>query len=407
MSKIEQLIAELCPDGVEYFKMWELTTWDKRFNEVENHKQPTINRHRYLLAKDLRKMVSDNGDIRLLATGNIEDGMTDEGLAGAYLKQGEIVAIPWGGTARVKYHKGKYVTADNRIACVNNPSQLVCKYLYYWMLNRIQELESFYRGSGIKHPSMNKVLHMAVPVPPLPVQEEIVRILDTFTQLEAELEAELEARRSQYEYYRERLFDLDDSNFSFRWMTLGDVGPIRMCKRIFKHETHENGEVPFFKIGTFGGKPNAFISQDLFDEYRHQYSFPKEGNVLISAAGTIGKAVLYDGVPAYFQDSNIVWIENDERLALDKYLYHFYATSPWIAAHGGTITRLYNDNIRKTRIPVPPLEEQERIVAILDKFEALTNDISIGLPAELAMRRQQYEYYRDKLLTFQERKATA
>ena len=178
-----------------------------------------------------------------------------------------------------------------------------------------------------------------------------------------------------------------------------------MCKRIHKHETSAVGDVPFYKIGTFGKEPDAFISQHIFEEYQQNYSFPNKGDILISAAGTIGKSVIYDGAPAYFQDSNIVWIGNDETQVLNKYLYYYYTLQPWSASQGGTLDRLYNDNIRKTKIPLPSLAEQEHIVAILDKFDALVNDISVGLPAELKARRQQYEYYRDKLLSFKEKQA--
>ena len=185
-------------------------------------------------------------------------------------------------------------------------------------------------------------------------------------------------------------------------MTLGEIGKVLMCKRIMKAETTPVGDVPFFKIGTFGKEPDAYISQEKYDEYRKTYSFPKRGDILISAAGTIGRTVIYDGEPAYYQDSNIVWIDNDESKVLNKYLYYYYALKPWAVSNGGTIARLYNDNISKTKIPVPSLAEQERIVAILDRFDSLCNDISSGLPAEIEARRKQYEYYRDKLLTFKE-----
>src|SRR3989338_3562305 len=182
---------------------------------------------------------------------------------------------------------------------------------------------------------------------------------------------------------------------------LGEVGKVSMCKRIFKNETLASGDIPFYKIGTFGKEPNAFISQNIYDEYRKRFSFPKKGDVLLSASGTIGRRVIYNGEPAYFQDSNIIWIDNDESKVSNKFLYYLYAIIEW-KTEGGTIQRLYNDNLKKIKIPIPPLAEQERIVAILDKFDALVNDISVGLPAELNARRKQYEYYRDKLLTFEE-----
>lgn len=174
-----------------------------------------------------------------------------------------------------------------------------------------------------------------------------------------------------------------------------------MCKRIFKGETSETGEIPFYKIGTFGGAPDALISRELYEDYKDRYPFPKKGDILISAAGTIGKAVIYNGEPAYFQDSNIVWIDNDETQVTNAYLYYLYQIIDW-NTDGGTIQRLYNDNIRRTKIVVPPIKEQARIVAILDRFDALVNDLSFGLPAEIKARRQQYTHYRDRLLTFRE-----
>ncbi len=173
-----------------------------------------------------------------------------------------------------------------------------------------------------------------------------------------------------------------------------------MCKRIMKSETSTQGDIPFFKIGTFGKEPNAYISQETFDIYRQNYSYPKKGDVLISAAGTIGRTVVFDGEPAYFQDSNIVWIDNDESIVLNRYLFYCYQLQPWNASTGGTIARLYNDNIAKARIMVPSLEEQTRIVAILDRFDTLCHDLASGLPAEIEARQKQYEYYRDQLLSF-------
>lgn len=240
-----------------------------------------------------------------------------------------------------------------------------------------------------------------IPLPPLPVQKEIVRILDNFT----ELTAELTARKKQYEYYRDRLFAFDDDRFE--WIKLGDIGEVRMCNRILKEQTLDKGDIPFYKIGTFGKKANAYISRELFNEYKSKYNYPKVGEILISASGTIGKAVVFDGQDAYFQDSNIVWIENNEARVLNKYLFHFYKIAKWYIAEGGTIERLYNKNLKKTDIPIPypndidkSLSEQQRIVDILDRFDTLCNDISSGLPAEIKARQQQYEYYRDKLLTF-------
>jgi len=169
-----------------------------------------------------------------------------------------------------------------------------------------------------------------------------------------------------------------------------------------KAETTSDGDIPFYKIGTFGKEPDAYISPETYERYKCNYSYPKKGDILISAAGTIGRTVIFNGEPSYYQDSNIVWLEHNESQVLNKYLFYYYQLSPWHVSTGGTISRLYNDNISKARIPLPPLDEQARIVESLDKFDALTTDITAGLPAEIEARRKQYEYYRDKLLTFME-----
>lgn len=177
-----------------------------------------------------------------------------------------------------------------------------------------------------------------------------------------------------------------------------------MCKRIMKAQTTNTGDIPFYKIGTFGKKADAFISRELFNEYKRLYSYPRKGTILVSASGTIGRCVVYEGEDAYYQDSNIVWLDNDESIVLNTYLYHYYQIVNW-NTEGGTIKRLYNDCFASTPIPVPPLELQEKIVAILDRFETLVNDLSEGLPAEIAAVKEQYEYYRNKLLTFKEKSA--
>ncbi|MGL2452530.1 restriction endonuclease subunit S [Helicobacter pylori] len=149
---------------------------------------------------------------------------------------------------------------------------------------------------------------------------------------------------------------------------LGDIGKPCMCKRVMKHQTTRYGEIPFYKIGTFGNTADAFISKKLFLEYRTKYSFPKKGDILISASGTIGRAVIYDGKPAYFQDSNIVWIDNDETLVKNDFLFYAYSNVKWNTEHT-TILRLYNDNFRNTLIPLPPLNEQSAIADILSALD--------------------------------------
>ncbi|EFH2761506.1 restriction endonuclease subunit S [Escherichia coli] len=299
-------------------------------------------------------------------------------------------------------------------ACANiqlNEEVAHYRYVFHFLCSQYTYIKSLGTGSQTNiNAQIVKNIKIPIPCPDNPekslaIQSEIVRILDKFTALTVELTAELAMRKKQYNYYRDQLLSFEEGEVE--WKTLGDIGDVRMCKRILKNETLPEGDVPFYKIGTFGKKANAFISRDVFEAYKNKYSFPKKGDVLISASGTIGRTVIYDGEPAYFQDSNIVWLENDESIVTNKYLWHFYKIAKWAVSEGGTIDRLYNDNIRKTKIIVPypsdpskSLAEQNRVVAILEKFDALTSSISEGLPREIELRQKQYEYYRDLLFSF-------
>ncbi|EFD04776.1 type I restriction modification DNA specificity domain protein [Peptostreptococcus anaerobius 653-L] len=141
---------------------------------------------------------------------------------------------------------------------------------------------------------------------------------------------------------------------------LGELGNVGMCKRIFKEQTFDEGDVPFFKIGTFGGEADAFISRELFEEYKKKYPYPEKGAILISASGTIGRTVEFTGRDEYFQDSNIVWLKHDSRL-LDSFLKYVYECIKWNGIEGSTIKRLYNNNILKTEIRLPEINEQKQI----------------------------------------------
>lgn len=181
---------------------------------------------------------------------------------------------------------------------------------------------------------------------------------------------------------------------------LGEIGKVKMCKRIFKDQTNKDSNgIPFYKIGTFGGIPDAFISKELYNEYKNKYPYPKKGDVLISAAGTIGRLVVFDGTPSYFQDSNIIWIENDENIALNKYLYHLYSNVKWKTTEGGIVSRLYNADVESLELPIPPLKEQEKIAEIL-----LTCDKAIRLTTQIISQlKQRNQGLAQQLLTGEKR----
>ena len=161
--------------------------------------------------------------------------------------------------------------------------------------------------------------------------------------------------------------------FSWEQRKLGEIGSVSMCRRIFKEQTSETGDIPFYKIGTFGAEPDAFISRELFEEYKSKYPYPKKGDILISASGSIGRTVEFAGNNEYFQDSNIVWLSHDERLS-NSFLKCFYSVVKWAGIEGSTIKRLYNDNILNTVICMPSVPEQEHIGLF---FENLDNLITL------------------------------
>ena len=408
MSKLEQLIEELCPDGVEYVYLKNViislkTGLNPRKNFILNTKD-AIN---YYVT--VREIV--NGKVVFF---DKTDKINDEGLLlinnRSNLEKGDILFSGTGTVGRTAVLEDSPINWNIKegIYAMKPNQEIICsKYLGY-ILNSSDICSCYSKkivGSPVCSLPMAELKKIQIPLPPLQVQHEIVRILDTFSEYTTELTEELTMRKKQYEYYRDNLFSFDSCEYEQR--LLGEIGEVRMCKRILKEQTLDIGDIPFYKIGTFGKEANAYISQELFEEYKSKYNYPKIGDVLISASGTIGRTVVFDGKDAYFQDSNIVWIENDESIVLNKYLFHFYKIAKWYIAEGGTIQRLYNDNLKKTNILVPypndkekSLTEQQRIVDILDRFDTLYNDISKGLPGEIEARQKQYKYYRDKLLTF-------
>ena len=399
MSKLDEMIRELCPDGVEYVKLNSVcdiydgthstpnyTESGVKFASVENIGNLYATR-KYISEKDFEKykIKPRIGDVMMTRIGSV-------GVC-TVVDRNEALAF--------------YVSLALLRPQLDKVQSRFLKYAIESIHGR-KELRkrTLINAVPIK---INKddIGKVTIPLPPIEIQREIVHTLDNYTEnvvkLQNQLTAELTARQKQYTFYRNKLLTFSgNEKAKIVKISLGDIGPICMCKRILKSQTNTVEGVPFYKIGTFGKKADAYISKETFDEYRSKYSFPKKGDVLISAAGTIGRTVVYDGKPAYFQDSNIVWIDNNESVVLNSYLRYCYELKPWKVSSGGTIQRLYNDNIAKAIITVPSLDVQNRIVNVLDNFEKICSDLNIGLPAEIEARQKQYEYYRDKLLTFVE-----
>ena len=384
MKNLETLIQELCPNGVEFVKL----------GDVLDYEQPT----KYIVkCKDYQ----NEGMPVLTAGQTFILGYTDEtnGIFEASKENPVIIFDDFTTSFHWVDFNFKVKSSAMKMLRVLSEREVSFRFVYYAM--------KCIKYQTLVHSRqwISKYSQIEIPLPPIEVQTEIVRILDKFTSLEAELEAELDCRKRQYEYYRDKLLSFD--NVGGQEVTIskiGDIGRICMCKRIMKNQTNSESGIPFYKIGTFGKVADAYISNDVYEEYKKLYSYPKKGDILMSASGTIGRTVVFNGKPSYFQDSNIVWVDNDETKFFNSYLNYYYQIIEW-KTQGGTIKRLYNNLLAGATIKYPSLEEQHRIVSILDRFESLTTSLQSGLPAEIAARRQQYEHYRDKLLTFKRKGA--
>ncbi len=249
------------------------------------------------------------------------------------------------------------------------------KFLFYAFLDTWFQKQLINIITSSAQPKFTKtdLRDLLIPLPPLNEQIAIANILSDVDHYLYFLDALILKKESvkkalSFELLSQRK-RLRGFNQAWQRVRLGDIGKPCMCKRVMKHQTTRYGEIPFYKIGTFGNTADAFISKKLFLEYKTKYSFPKKGDILISASGTIGRAVIYDGKPAYFQDSNIVWIDNDEALVKNDFLFYAYSNIKWNTEHT-TILRLYNDNFRNTLIPLPPLNEQIAIANILSDVDS-------------------------------------
>ena len=436
MTHIEQMIKDMCPIGVEWKKLAEVTYWDKRFNEVDRSLQPQIRKYHYYLANELEDLESPTGTVRILYTSN-KIAYAEEDSVAENVVDAEIVAIPWGGNANIKYFKGKFITADNRIAVVRDPSVLSTKFVYYWLTKNQTEIDSYYRGAGIKHPSMLKVLSFEIPIPPLEIQKKIVECLDKFSALAAELQAELQKRRTQYEYYRTRLLtppptesnsadsSTDECNsdsqgytkgiakvYDWQWKTLGEVGEMIKGSGIQKSDFVDEG-LPCIHYGqvhtyygTFAYKTKSFVSEQLYAKSKKAHT----GDLVIATtsedvdACCKATAWLGDEDVAVSGDAHIFRHNQNPKYMAYLFQTEMFAQQKRRCATGAKVTRVHGDDMLKFRFPFPSLEEQERVVNFLDKFEVLLNSLSDGIPAEQILQQKRYEYYRDLLLTF-DRKA--
>ena len=317
-------------------------------------------------------------------------------------KNSVLLAMTGATVARSAVNNIKLTANQSVCALETNESIINYKYLYYCLANKYEALKN--QGQGVLSSlNLTTIKKISIPLPPLSVQQEIVRILDKFTQLEAELDC----RKRQYIYYRELLLDFSQ-NKNIKWKKLGEVCDFQNGFA-FKSSLFKEKGLPIIRITNISG--GRVTDEDY--KYFDSSDYPKrveefrvsQGDILIAMSGaTTGKIGWYDNeVPAYLNQRVGRFIPNSDVLN-NRFLYHYLQMKGehlYLMAGGGAQPNLSSTDIKeKFPIPIPPLSEQQRIVEILDKFDTLTNSISEGLPLEIQLRRQQYEYYREQLLAF-------
>lgn len=276
------------------------------------------------------------------------------------------------------------VWVNNHAHVLKPTGNLIDSFLIYFLNH--QDLTNYITGLTVPKLNQEKLRSIPIPIPPLPEQQAIVEKLDfAFDAIEkakANIEKNIENAKELFQSKLNEIFSQKGEGWEEK--TLGDLGKISMCKRIMKDQTTEVGEIPFYKIGTFGKTPNAFISKEIFQEFSTKYSYPKKGEILLSASGTIGRCVVFDGEPSFFQDSNIVWITHDEKMVLNEFLFQFYKICNWNPSKGATISRLYNDDLRKIVINFPSIKKQKELIPQIKKLQEQTDFLQEKYKKKLA-----------------------
>ncbi len=376
MNKIEQMLQALCPNGVRYLSLGEC---------IEIYTGIQFN----------KRDMSEVGTYPVL-----NGGINPSGFSEKYNEEKDTITISQGGASAgyvnwmdCKFWAGAHcfvVKPDNDI--LNN------RYLYFLLKNSEQVLMQAKHGAGIPGLNRDKVKNLIIPIPPLPIQEEIVRILDHFTELtaslQAELQAELQARQEQYEYYRNKLLTftkIGGGTQSVTWMKMSEICNLQRGKVYSKEYLRDNqGIYPVYSSQTINNGELGRISTYDFDGT--YLTWTTDG----AYAGTIFKR---KGKFSITNVCGIISMKSD--LVTMDFLYYWLSLKAKEYVYSGMGNpKLMSNQVEKILVPIPVLSEQQRIVGILDKFETLVNDLSQGLPAEIAAVQEQYEYYRNKLLTF-------
>lgn len=391
MSRLDELIQEYCPDGVEF----------KPIKEVYQRLKGTP-----ITAAKMKEIENAEGDVRIFAGGKTVIDAFEEDIPKANITRVPAVLVQSRGVIDAVYYE-KPFTFKSEMWAYTHENKTAVKFLYYVLKNNMPKFREAASGMGsLPQISLKVTEDFEVPVPPLEVQGEIVRNLDNFTELTAELTVELTARQKQYEYYRNHLLTFDDT---VKQVRLGDI-----CSVITKGTTPKNYTktgISFIKTEAFDGTKIVPEKLSYVDEETHttflRRSILEENDILVTIAGaTIGKCVI---VPKEILPANtnqalaIIRLEKGNSPKYVMYLLQSDLMKRYMQKNikGSAQPNLNLKQLNDFIIPLPPLSIQERLVHVLDNFEAICSDLNIGLPAEIGARQKQYEYYRDKLLNFE------
>lgn len=378
MSKLEELIQQYCPDGVEYKTLGEATIMKRGTSAT--------------------KGIMQEGDIPV-----ISGGRQSAFYCNVSNRTGEVITVAGSGAGAgyVQYWNEPIFVCD--AFSIQGNETLKTKYVYYILTNIQEKIYSTKKGGGVPHVHISSIDKFEIPVPPLPVQEEIVRILDAFT----ELQAELQKRLQQYNYYRDNLLSFEGRT-DVQWKKLNEVATVYDGT----HQTpaYKESGIPFISVENIGNIYNSrkYISREDFDKYKIK---PRMGDVFMTRIGSIGVCAVFEKQADIAYYVSLALIRPNQDAVNSRYLKHIIESLTGCkelkkrTLVNAVPIKVNKDDIGKIVLPFPSLAEQQKIVSILDRFDSLTNDLTEGLPAEIEKRRQQYEYYRDKLLTFKRKGA--
>ena len=379
MSKLQDLIQKLCPDGVEYKKLGDVCELSR--GKVYSKTYIVENAGEYPVYSS---QTANNGEYLTWTTD------------GAY-------------AGTIFHRKGKFSITNVCGLISIKITDLSIRFLYYWL--SIKAKEHVYSGMGNPKLMSNQMIPIEVPIPPLKVQEEIVKILDRFAEYAAELQAELQARQEQYEYYRNKLLSFSDINrehTDVTWMKMSEIGSFIRGKRFVRTDIVNDG-VPCIHYGDMYTYYGLYATQSkgwLRNELASKMRYAQKNDVVIVAAGEnkedigIGLAWLGDE-PAAVHDACFIFRSNLYPQYVSHYLRsNYYHRQIVKYVSEGKICSISAKGLGNAIIPIPTYEEQVRIATLLNNFEALVSDLSQGLPAEITAVQEQYEYYRNKLLSF-------